>query len=232
MGGTMRLGSYPCTLEEGTLAHSVYGETNIAERHRHRYEVNNVFRDALMKGGLTSPDCPLMVHWSRWWRSRSTLGFSDANFILSIGPDHSNPIPFLPTLLVHPRKGRRAKSAQEYRFRSGRHRALQSSADFPPFQLVLKSRSFLAGSCSHATFEPHGTHVDLQVSKGRQRWHPLQEHSPHLLPQPRKRSEGRLKAKITESNVSARKVTDHVSLEIAGLVGRLFTVVVPESDIV
>jgi CTP synthase len=63
-GGTMRLGSYPCALEKGTLAHKVYGEVDIAERHRHRYEVNNVFRDALVQGGLTlsglSPDGTLV----------------------------------------------------------------------------------------------------------------------------------------------------------------------------
>ncbi len=59
-GGTMRLGSYPCRIEEGSLAHSVYGATEIHERHRHRYEVNNSYRDQLGAAGLratgTSPD--------------------------------------------------------------------------------------------------------------------------------------------------------------------------------
>jgi len=59
-GGTMRLGSYPCRIEEGSLAHSIYGSTNIDERHRHRYEVNNSYRDKLAAAGLrptgTSPD--------------------------------------------------------------------------------------------------------------------------------------------------------------------------------
>ena len=60
MGGTMRLGSYPCHLVEGTRAAQVYGALDIHERHRHRYEVNNAFRPELEKAGLAlsglSPD--------------------------------------------------------------------------------------------------------------------------------------------------------------------------------
>ncbi len=59
-GGTMRLGAYPCTLIEGTLAHQAYKVDEISERHRHRYEFNNEFKDALADKGLivsgTSPD--------------------------------------------------------------------------------------------------------------------------------------------------------------------------------
>ena len=59
-GGTMRLGAYPCKVAAGTLAHEAYGEDLIDERHRHRYEVNNAFRDRLREAGLTfsgvSPD--------------------------------------------------------------------------------------------------------------------------------------------------------------------------------
>jgi CTP synthase len=51
-GGTMRLGSYPCVLTEGTLAFQIYGKTLINERHRHRYELNNKFRKALEDKGL------------------------------------------------------------------------------------------------------------------------------------------------------------------------------------
>jgi len=51
-GATMRLGLWPCTLTPGTLAHNVYGATDIAERHRHRYEFNNVFREQLIAAGL------------------------------------------------------------------------------------------------------------------------------------------------------------------------------------
>lgn len=43
IGGTLRLGAYPCVLAKNSLAHSLYGTDNISERHRHRYEVNNDF---------------------------------------------------------------------------------------------------------------------------------------------------------------------------------------------
>ena len=59
-GGTMRLGSYPCKVVEGTLAHEAYGNNLVYERHRHRYEVSNVFRNQLVEAGLVvsgvSPD--------------------------------------------------------------------------------------------------------------------------------------------------------------------------------
>jgi CTP synthase len=51
-GATMRLGLWPCTLTPGTLAHTVYGATDIAERHRHRYEFNNAYREQLTAAGL------------------------------------------------------------------------------------------------------------------------------------------------------------------------------------
>jgi CTP synthase len=63
-GGTMRLGSYPCVLGRDTLAARVYGATEITERHRHRYEVNNTFRAALLGAGVsisgTSPNGELV----------------------------------------------------------------------------------------------------------------------------------------------------------------------------
>jgi CTP synthase len=63
-GATMRLGAYPCLLKEGTLAHRLYKDSQISERHRHRYEVNNAFRDQLEQHGLvfsgTSPDRSLV----------------------------------------------------------------------------------------------------------------------------------------------------------------------------
>jgi CTP synthase len=52
MGGTMRLGLYPCKLSEGSISRSVYGRELIYERHRHRYEVNNHFREQLQENGL------------------------------------------------------------------------------------------------------------------------------------------------------------------------------------
>jgi len=60
MGGTMRLGAYPCRLKEGTLARRIYGTAEISERHRHRYEVNQKYMQTLIDHGLTvsglSPD--------------------------------------------------------------------------------------------------------------------------------------------------------------------------------
>jgi CTP synthase len=59
-GGTMRLGAYPCALEEGSRAREIYGVPEISERHRHRFEVNNAYRELLTEKGMTisgtSPD--------------------------------------------------------------------------------------------------------------------------------------------------------------------------------
>ncbi len=60
MGGTMRLGAYPCVIAEGSRAHEAYGTLEISERHRHRYEVNNNYREVLAENGMAfsglSPD--------------------------------------------------------------------------------------------------------------------------------------------------------------------------------
>jgi CTP synthase len=60
LGGTMRLGAYPATLKSGSVVADAYGSTSVSERHRHRYEVNNAYRDRLEAAGLvisgTSPD--------------------------------------------------------------------------------------------------------------------------------------------------------------------------------
>ncbi len=59
-GGTLRLGAYPCEIKEGTTMARCYGKAEISERHRHRYEFNNDYRDVLQQAGLTlsgmSPD--------------------------------------------------------------------------------------------------------------------------------------------------------------------------------
>jgi CTP synthase len=64
LGGTMRLGLYPAALKKGSIAEEVYGEPLIQERHRHRYEVNNAYRERLEEAGLvfsgTSPDDELV----------------------------------------------------------------------------------------------------------------------------------------------------------------------------
>ena len=63
-GGTMRLGAYPCKIKENTLAHKIYKTDLISERHRHRYEYNNSYKEILEKNGLicsgTSPDGTLV----------------------------------------------------------------------------------------------------------------------------------------------------------------------------
>jgi len=64
MGGTMRLGTYPCCLQRGSKAAEVYGQPEVSERHRHRYEVSNRYRDTLMEHGMRlsglSPDGSLV----------------------------------------------------------------------------------------------------------------------------------------------------------------------------
>ena len=59
-GGTMRLGAYPCILKENSKVRELYGKENISERHRHRFEYNNEYKDKLEKYGLlctgVSPD--------------------------------------------------------------------------------------------------------------------------------------------------------------------------------
>jgi CTP synthase len=64
LGGTMRLGLYPADLLEGSVVRDAYGEAEVEERHRHRYEVNNAYRDRLERAGLVfsgrSPDNSLV----------------------------------------------------------------------------------------------------------------------------------------------------------------------------
>ena len=63
-GGTMRLGSYPCVIKEGSLAHKIYNQIKIEERHRHRFEYNNEYKEELEEAGLicsgVSPDGSLV----------------------------------------------------------------------------------------------------------------------------------------------------------------------------
>ena len=53
LGGTMRLGAYPCQVADGSRVHGIYGEREISERHRHRYEFNNTYMDPLQEAGLS-----------------------------------------------------------------------------------------------------------------------------------------------------------------------------------
>jgi CTP synthase len=64
LGGSMRLGACPCQIREGTFAHAAYGTTLVHERHRHRYEFNNLFREVMVENGMVisgaSPDGSLI----------------------------------------------------------------------------------------------------------------------------------------------------------------------------
>ena len=77
-GGTLRLGSYPCVLKEGTVIRKWYGVDTIRERHRHRYEFNNDYRDVMEKNGLTlsgqSPD----------WVIVETVELPDRDFFVGV----------------------------------------------------------------------------------------------------------------------------------------------------
>ena len=75
IGGTLRLGAYPCKLKEGSLARKLYGEELIYERHRHRYEVNNDFRKLCRTTGCPCPAFPrTAILWK--WRSCRSIRFS------------------------------------------------------------------------------------------------------------------------------------------------------------
>ena len=75
-GGTMRLGSYPATLKEGSLVSKVYGASEIEDRHRHRYEVNMAYKDQLEVRGLCSPASPPMACCRKLWSVKITPGLS------------------------------------------------------------------------------------------------------------------------------------------------------------
>ncbi len=83
LGGTMRLGAYPCRLRPGTLAARIYGEAVIYERHRHRYEVNNDYRERLRE--------------DRAWCSRACRPTEKLVEIMEL-PDH----PFFISVQFHP----------------------------------------------------------------------------------------------------------------------------------
>jgi CTP synthase len=75
MGGTMRLGAYPCLIKDNTLAFKIYQSFEISERHRHRYELNNLYREVLVEKGMVlsglSPDNKLVeimeLSGKRWF---------------------------------------------------------------------------------------------------------------------------------------------------------------------
>ena len=96
LGGSMRLGSYPATLAEGSVVAELYGSTEVTERHRHRYEVNNAYRDKLTEAGLvisgTSPDGKL-VEFVEYPKSvHPYLVATQAHPELKSRPTHAHPL--------------------------------------------------------------------------------------------------------------------------------------------
>ena len=89
MGGTMRLGAWPCKLEPGSFAAKAYGTTEISERHRHRYEFNCEYEPTLTAAGFASPAARRTARTSRSWKFPTIRGSSAASFILNSSPSPS-----------------------------------------------------------------------------------------------------------------------------------------------
>ena len=96
LGGTMRLGSYPAKLDKNSLVASLYGTTTVTERHRHRYEVNNTYRDRLEAAGLhisgTSPDGSLVEFVELERSSHPFFVATQAHPELKSRPTHAHPL--------------------------------------------------------------------------------------------------------------------------------------------
>ena len=96
LGGTMRLGLYPATLAEGSLVAELYGENSASERHRHRYEVNNAFRDQIALAGLwfsgTSPDRHLVEYVELKREEHPFYVGTQAHPELRSRPNHAHPL--------------------------------------------------------------------------------------------------------------------------------------------
>ncbi|ANS77567.1 CTP synthase [Serinicoccus hydrothermalis] len=96
LGGTMRLGSYPAVLTEGSVVAQAYGQTEVTERHRHRYEVNNAFRDQLTDAGLVvsgrSPDGGLVEFVELPREVHPYYVSTQAHPEFKSRPDHAHPL--------------------------------------------------------------------------------------------------------------------------------------------
>jgi CTP synthase len=96
LGGTMRLGSYPARLTPGSVLAQTYGTTEVTERHRHRYEVNNSYRDALTDAGLvvsgTSPDGTLVEFVELPAEVHPYYVSTQAHPEFKSRPDHAHPM--------------------------------------------------------------------------------------------------------------------------------------------
>ncbi|MGK2308373.1 CTP synthase [Cutibacterium sp. V970] len=96
LGGTMRLGSYPAKLAKDSLVAELYGTTTVSERHRHRYEVNNAYRDLLEQAGLrisgTSPDGALAEFVELDREAHPYFVATQAHPELKSRPTHAHPL--------------------------------------------------------------------------------------------------------------------------------------------
>ena len=96
LGGTMRLGAYPAKLAKDSLVAELYGTTTVTERHRHRYEVNNAYRDRLEQAGLrmsgTSPDGGLVEFVELDRQAHPYFVATQAHPELKSRPTHAHPL--------------------------------------------------------------------------------------------------------------------------------------------
>jgi len=96
LGGTMRLGLYPAALAEGSVVADLYGSNEISERHRHRYEVNNEYRDRIADAGLrfsgTSPDGRLVEYVELDREVHPFYVGTQAHPELRSRPNHAHPL--------------------------------------------------------------------------------------------------------------------------------------------
>ena len=96
LGGTMRLGAYPAKLAKDSLVAELYGTTTVTERHRHRYEVNNAYRDRLEQAGLrisgTSPDGGLVEFVELDRQTHPYFVATQAHPELKSRPTHAHPL--------------------------------------------------------------------------------------------------------------------------------------------
>jgi len=125
-GGTMRLGKYPCVLEEGSLSRALYDAPEIWERHRHRYEFNNDFRDDFTDAGMRlaglSPDGTLV----EIVESKSHLWFVGAQFHPEFKSRPNKPHPLFPLPTAAPPGARVGRGAGatflflQYRWKNGK----------------------------------------------------------------------------------------------------------------
>ena len=96
LGGTMRLGSYPAVLADGSVVAEAYGQTEVTERHRHRYEVNNGYREQLAAAGLVfsglSPDGTLVEFVELDRETHPYYVATQAHPEFKSRPDHAHPL--------------------------------------------------------------------------------------------------------------------------------------------